>query len=92
MRKFDPRAEPATSAVSTTSGVRLFAASVMPVIALVSPQPWCTLTTATRPLVRAYASAIVAAPPSCRAATNGTPAATSALVTAKFPLPTTPNA
>ena len=78
------------SAARTTSGVRLLAASVMPVIALVSPHPWWTLTTATRPLTRAKASAIVAAPPSCRAATNRAPAATSALVTWKFPLPTTP--
>ena len=34
------------SAATTTSGVRLLAASVMPVIALVSPQPWCTVTAA----------------------------------------------
>ena len=34
---------------ATTSGVRLLAASVMPVIALVSPQPWCTVTAATVP-------------------------------------------
>ena len=39
MRKFEPTAEPATSAASTTSGVRLFAASVIPVIPLVRPQP-----------------------------------------------------
>ena len=32
----------------TTSGVRLLAASVMPVIAFVSPQPWCTVTAADR--------------------------------------------
>ena len=91
----DPEVRPpaaAPSAASTSSGVRLLAASVMPVIALVSPQPWCTVSTAGRPAVRAYASAIVAAPPSCRAATNGTPAATSAFVTWKLPLPTTPNA
>ena len=41
------------SAASTTSGVRLLAASVMPVSALVSPQPWCTDSTPSRPLVRA---------------------------------------
>ncbi len=35
---------------------------------------------------------MVAAPPSCRVARNGTPAARSAFVTWKFPLPTTPNA
>src|SRR5919197_2009262 len=34
---------------------------------------------------------MVAAPPSCRAATNVAPCATSALVTWKLPLPTTPN-
>src|ERR671927_1122387 len=34
---------------------------------------------------------MVAAPPSCRAATNLAPCATSALVTWKLPLPTTPN-
>src|SRR5215471_13317262 len=33
---------------------------------------------------------MTAAPPSCRAATNGTPAAVSALVTWKLPLPTRP--
>ena len=79
-----------TSAATTTTGVRLLAASVMPVIALVSPEPWCTVTAAGRSVVRAYASAIVAAPPSCRAATNRAPAATIALVTWKFPEPTTP--
>ncbi|SFJ04158.1 hypothetical protein SAMN05216275_106110 [Streptosporangium canum] len=42
-----------TSAASTMSGVRLLAASVMPVIALVSPGPWWTLSTPTRPPVRA---------------------------------------
>src|ERR671914_2882102 len=34
---------------------------------------------------------MVAAPPSCRAATNLAPCAMSALVTWKLPLPTTPN-
>ncbi|WP_344904504.1 hypothetical protein [Streptosporangium longisporum] len=42
-----------TSPASTTSGVRLLAASVTPVIALVSPGPWWTLSTPTRPLRRA---------------------------------------
>ena len=41
------------SAARTTSGVRLLAASVMPVIALVSPQPWWTLSAATAPDIRA---------------------------------------
>jgi hypothetical protein len=50
-KKFD-RGELA-SAVTTTSGVRLFAASVIPVSALVNPQPWCTLSAATSPLIRA---------------------------------------
>jgi hypothetical protein len=45
------------------------AASVMPVIALVSPHPWCTDSAPTRPLILAYASAMVAAPHSWRAAT-----------------------
>ncbi len=92
MRKLERTAAAPVSAASTSSGVRLFAASVMPVMALVSPQPWWTVTTAGRPVVRAQASAIVAAPLSCRAATNGTPAARSAFVTWKLPLPTTPNA
>src|SRR6476469_2284303 len=62
----------------------------MPVIALVRPHPWCTVTAATRPLIRAKASAMVAAPHSCRAATNRAPAATMAFVTWKLPEPTTP--
>src|SRR4051794_22118929 len=79
------------SAVTTTRGVRLFAASVIPVSALVTPQPWCRLTAATpATLIRAYASAIVAAPVSCRAATYRAPAAIIALVTSKLPEPTTP--
>ena len=53
MRKFDRSAAAGTSAASSTSGVRLFAASVSPVIAFVSPGPWCTETTASRPLTRA---------------------------------------
>ena len=43
MRKFERTAAAPVSAASTSSGVRLLAASVMPVIALVSPQPWCTV-------------------------------------------------
>ena len=39
MRKFEWTAAAATSAARTSIGVRLFAASVMPVIALVSPGP-----------------------------------------------------
>jgi predicted Na+-dependent transporter len=50
-KKFD-RGEVA-SAVTTTSGVRLLAASVIPVSALVRPHPWCRLSAATPPLVRA---------------------------------------
>ncbi len=52
IRKLDSTAEPAESAVSTIIGVRLLAASVIPVIALVSPQPWCRLSTLTLPLIR----------------------------------------
>ncbi len=89
--KLDRTAEAWVSAVSTISGVRLLAASPIPVIALLSPQPWWVLTTPTNPDIREYASAMVAAPPSCRAAVNGTPARRRALVTSKFPLPTTPN-
>ncbi len=79
------------SAATTTSGVRLLAASAIPVMVLVRPQPWCTLTAATVPLIREYASAMVTAPPSCRAAVKVAPASTSALVTWKLPEPTTPN-
>ena len=53
IRKFDRTAAAAVSAASTSSGVRLLAASVMPVIALVSPQPWCRVRTPSSPLVRA---------------------------------------
>jgi hypothetical protein len=59
----------ATSAASTSNGLRLLAASVMPVIALVRPHPWWTLRAVTVPVIRAYASAMVAAPDSWRAAT-----------------------
>ena len=41
------------SAASSSTGVRLFAASVRPVIVLVSPGPWWTLHAASRPLTRA---------------------------------------
>ena len=39
MRKLERTAAAATSAARTSIGVRLFAASVMPVMALVSPGP-----------------------------------------------------
>ena len=79
------------SAARTTSGVRLFAASVMPVIALVSPQPWCTVSTAGH----ARSSGRRRRPSSPRRPRagprrTGPRAATSALVTWKLPLPTTP--
>ena len=64
MRKFDCSAAAGVSPASTTIGVRLFAASAMPVIAFVSPGPWCTLQTPSRPVTRACASAMHAAPPS----------------------------
>src|SRR5438094_10519907 len=57
---------------------------------LVNPGPWWTLQTPSRPLTRAYASAIATAPPSCRDAMNAAPAATRELVTTKLPLPTRP--
>ena len=41
-----------TSAARTSNGVRLFAASAIPVMALVSPQPWWTLSSATPPPIR----------------------------------------
>ena len=53
IRKFERRAAAGVSAASTSSGVRLLAASVSPVTALVSPGPWCTLHAASRPLTRA---------------------------------------
>ena len=68
IRKFDRSAAAGTSAASTSSGVRLLAASVSPVIAFVSPGPWCTLHAASRPLTRAYPSVMQIAPPSWRAA------------------------
>ena len=51
--KLERTAEAWVSAVSTISGVRLLAASPIPVIALLSPQPWWVLTTPTRPDIRA---------------------------------------
>ena len=53
IRKFERSAAAGVSAASTISGVRLFAASVSPVIAFVSPGPWWTLQSASRPLTRA---------------------------------------
>ena len=53
MRKFERTADPAVSAASTSRGVRLFAASAIPVSALVRPQPWWTVSTVTAPEVRA---------------------------------------
>src|SRR5689334_7699982 len=91
MRKLDRTAALATSAASTSRGVRLLAASVMPVIALVSPGPWCTDRIPGRPVPRAQASAAHAAPHSCLAATNRAPLAIRAFVTWKLPLPTSPN-
>ena len=49
------------SAARTTRGVRLLAASVTPVRALVRPEPWCTVTAACRALIRAWASGIYSA-------------------------------
>jgi hypothetical protein len=65
---------PSTSAASTTMGVRLLAASVMPVIALVSPGPWCTETMPGRPASLAQPSAMQAAPHSCRSKATALPA------------------
>ena len=53
IRKFEVSAAAGVSPASTRTGVRLLAASVRPVIVLVNPGPWCTLTTPTRPLTRA---------------------------------------
>ena len=85
-----PTAEPATSAASTSSGVRLFAASVMPVIALVRPSPGAR--SARRPgrwSGRTRRPSSRHRPRAGRRRT-GHPGATSALVTWKLPLPTTP--
>src|SRR5207302_1462451 len=54
-------AAPAVSAASNSRGVRLLAASAKPVMALVRPGPWCVVQTPSRPVTRAYASAIVTA-------------------------------
>ena len=51
--KFERIAARGASPASTSSGVRLFAASVRPVSAFVKPGPWWTLHTPTRPLTRA---------------------------------------
>lgn len=53
MRKFDRSAAAGDSPASSSSGVRLFAASASPVSAFVNPGPWCTLQTPARPLTRA---------------------------------------
>ena len=53
MRKLELSAAAGVSAASRISGVRLLAASVSPVMALVSPGPWWTLHTASRPDTRA---------------------------------------
>src|SRR5579875_2698676 len=79
------------SAARISIGVRLLAASVIPVIALVRPGPRWTDSTPSPPLTRGYAPTVTAAPPSCRAAANRAPAAVSALATWKSPLPATPN-
>jgi hypothetical protein len=51
MRKFE-RA-PSLSAARSSSGVRLFAASVRPVAVFVRPGPWCTEHAGSSPLIRA---------------------------------------
>ena len=51
--KFERNCAAGVSAASSTSGVRDFAASVSPVIAFVSPGPWWTEATPSRPLTRA---------------------------------------
>ena len=58
----------------------------------VSPGPWCTVTTPTRPLTRAYPSAMQTALHSWRAWWKRAPPLHSALVTIRLPLPMTPNA
>ncbi len=67
MRKFERSAAAGVSPASTTSGVWALAASASAVSVFVSPGPWWTLATPTRPVVRAQPSAIATAPPSCRA-------------------------
>ena len=73
-RKFERSAAAGASPATSSSGVRLLAASVRPVIALVKPGPWWTVQTPTRPLTRAYPSAMQIAPPSWRAWWNAAPA------------------
>ena len=58
MRKFEVSAAPGVSPASTSTGVRAFAASASPVTAFVSPGPWCTEHTPTRPVTRAQPSAM----------------------------------
>ncbi|CNG73493.1 Uncharacterised protein [Mycobacterium tuberculosis] len=53
IRKLERTAAAAVSPATTSSGVPLFAASAMPVTALVRPGPWWTLTTPRPPLTRA---------------------------------------
>ena len=92
MRKFDVSAAAGVSPASTSTGVRLLAASLRPVIVFVSPGPWWTLTTPTRPVTRAYPSAMQTAPHSWREWWKRAPPLHSALVTIRLPLPMTPNA
>ena len=51
--KFERICTAGVSAASSSTGVRDFAASVSPVIAFVSPGPWWTDATPSRPLTRA---------------------------------------
>ena len=51
--KFERICAAGVSAASRITGVRLLADSVSPVIAFVSPGPWCTDATPSRPLTRA---------------------------------------
>ena len=53
IRKFDRICADGVSAARSSTGVRLLAASVSPVIVFVRPGPWCTLQAASRPLTRA---------------------------------------
>ncbi len=53
MRKLERTAAAGVSPASTSMGVRLLAASVSPVTVLVTPGPWWTVQTPTRPLSRA---------------------------------------
>jgi hypothetical protein len=89
-RKFDRSAAAGVSAASRSSGVRAFAASASAVTAFVNPGPWWTETTPTRPVTRAWPSAMDVAPPSWRASTTAAPASRRALVRVRFPLPISP--